>query len=179
MKISKLLTLITMILFAVSSCDETEEIIDNITTISGIEASEDVELAFIPLNTVGYGITTDMDLRAVLKEETGVDGTLDAVKEIKLTGLNMEAIAPEDSNFDFLDEVTLYVKTDTEEKKMIAYASDIEKGQDKIILTTTNDTLDAYAKSENLELIVEYKSNSTEINRTVRFNMTFEAKVNL
>lgn len=132
----------------------------------------------MPINIFEIPVETDVDLREALEEETGTDETIDQVEEIQLDNLNINLVSADDQeNFDFVNSVTLGVRTDNLEYMEIAHLDEVPTGKTTIDLTTTETYVDEYAKSENLKLVVQFESTEDANNLEIRLDMEFDAKI--
>ena len=163
---------------SVSSCSDDDNIIDRIRTIDDIPVSVDASIDYLPINPFEIPVETDVNLRGALENETGVDNTIDQVEDIQLDDLEIELVSADDQdNFDFINSVTLGVRTDDLEYKEIASLNSVPTGQTVIELETTDDYLDEYAKSTSLKLVVKFDSTEDANNLKVRLNLELEAKI--
>ena len=174
-----LLPILFLGLFLVScSDDDVEEVVDRIRTIDDIPVSETASVDYLPINLFEIPIETDVNLRQALEDETGTDETIDQVEDIELDDLDITLVSADDQeNFDFVNSVTLGVRTDELAYKEIAHLDEVPTGQTTIELSTTDEYLDDYAKSESLKLVVKFESTEDANNLEVRLDMEFDAKI--
>ena len=158
--------------------DDAEDVVDRIRTIDDIPVSETATIDYLPINIFEVPVETDIDLRQALEDETGTDETINQVEEIQLDDLDITLVSADDQeNFDFVNSVTLGVRTDELEYKEIAHLDEVPTGKTMIELSTTDDYLDNYAKSESLKLVVKFESTEDANNLEVRLDMEFDAKI--
>jgi hypothetical protein len=75
------------------------------------------------------------------------------IEKIVLTKLSMEITSPENSSFDFLKNIEIYIEADGLEEKKIAWLEDIPKtGLKKIELETSADDLKDFIMKDNYKL---------------------------
>tara|TARA_B100001146_G_scaffold59533_1_gene52402 strand:+ start:160 stop:723 length:564 start_codon:yes stop_codon:yes gene_type:complete len=161
------------------SDDDVEEVVDRIRTIDDIPVSETASVDYLPINIFEIPIETDVNLRQALEDETGTDETIEQVEEIQLDDLDITLVSADDQeNFDFVNSVTLGVRTDDLEYMEIAHLDEVPSGQTMIELSTTDEYVDDYAKSESLKLVVQFESVEDANNLEIRLDMEFDAKVN-
>ena len=160
------------------SDDDVEEVVDRIRTIDDIPGSETASVDYLPINLFEIPIETDVNLRQALEDETGTDETIDQVEDIELDDLDITLVSADDQeNFDFVNSVTLGVRTDELTYKEIAHLDEVPTGQTTIELSTTDEYLDDYAKSESLKLVIKFESTEDANNLEVRLDMEFDAKI--
>ncbi|WP_417886193.1 hypothetical protein [Zunongwangia sp.] len=170
--------LLGILFTACSDDDNVDDVVDRIRTIDDIPVSANASIDYLPINPLEIPIETDVNLRDALEDKTGTDETIDQVEDIELDDLSIELVsADEQENFDFVNSVTLGVRTDDLEYKEIAHLDEVPEGQTSIELETTEDYVDEYAKSESLKLVVKFESTDDANNLEVKLNMEFDAKL--
>lgn len=71
------------------------------------------------------------------------------VKNVSLNRLELTITDPEGSNFDFLEQIELYISSEGEPETKIAYLEQVPEGATELKLESTNAKLDAYIKGDN------------------------------
>lgn len=177
----KKLLVLPVILFTIlfSSCSSDDDVLDRLRTLNDIPANADIELEYLPINIFEIPIETSIDLRALLENELGTDEALNQVKDIELDDMDIELISADDQeNFDFIDSVTLGIRTNDLDYKEVATLDDIPTGLTTLDLNTTDDLyIDDYAKSESLKLVIKFKSTQDATNIKLKLKMKFDAKL--
>jgi hypothetical protein len=178
---NKKLSLLPLFLFIslIYSCSETDAILDKLRTINDIPATADLSIAYLPINLFEIPLEKTLNLRQIIEDELGSDEVLNQVKEIELDDLSIDLISADNQeNFDFLDSVTLGIETENLPYVEIANLDVVPTGVTTMDLETTNDLhIDEYAKSENLKLVVRFKSTQDARNLEIRLRMKFDAKL--
>ncbi|WP_194850347.1 hypothetical protein [Nonlabens antarcticus] len=178
---NKKFLVLPLILFAAlfNSCSEDDDLLDRLRTVSDIPANADLSVDYLPINIFAIPIETSLDLRQLIEDELGTDEVLNQVKEIELEDLDIELVSADDQdNFDFIDSVTLGIKTDDLPYKEVATLDNVPNGVTTMELSTTDDLyIDDYAKSESLKLVVKFKSTQDATNLKVTLKMKFDAKI--
>ena len=86
--------------------------------------------------------------------------------------------ADNQDNFDFLESVTLGIRTDDLPYKEVATLDNIPSGLINLDLNTAEGVyIDEYAKSESLKLVIKFKSTQDAVNLNLRLKMKFDAKL--
>ncbi|WP_121666645.1 hypothetical protein [Mesonia aquimarina] len=167
------------LIFTSCSEDDVEDAVDQIRTIDNISVSETASIEYLPANIFEIPVETELNLRGALEDETGSDETIDQVEDIQLDDLDISLLSADDQeNFDFVNSVTLGLRTDNLEYLEVASTDNIPSGSTTIDLTTTDQYLDEYAKSESLMLVIQFESTEDANNLEVELDMEFEAKIN-
>ena len=142
------LLIAVMLIFTLFSCEKIDEWtqfnMDYTSSVSipatlGIDLPIDIWTPNIPSNS---------------EEEFESNNTAkNLIEKIVLTSLSMEITSPEDSSFDFLKNIEVYIEADGLEEKKIAWLEDIPKtGLKKIELETSPDDLKEFIKKDNYKL---------------------------
>jgi len=80
----------------------------------------------------------------------------DLIQQIILKKMNLTITSPEESTWDFLKEIEIYISADGLEKKKIAWMDDIPKtGLKSIELTVSADDLKEYIKKDEYKLEIK------------------------
>ncbi len=81
------------------------------------------------------------------------------VEQIKLKELTLKIESPEGQDFDFLNSIELYIKTDDLPEKKIAWKTDIpENGLTTLVLDTSDDDLKDYILEDSFQLRTKTKT---------------------
>lgn len=177
MKLLFLPVILMVVIF--SSCSGDDDIIDRISTLNDIPADAELSIDYLPVNLFEIPIEQNLDLRQLIKDQLGVDGTLNQVKDVELDAMVIELISADNrDNFDFLDSVILGVRTDDLAYMEVASLDEVPTGVTSIDLNTVNDFyIDEYAKSETLKLVVKFKSTQDVYNLSIKLKMKFDAQI--
>ncbi len=104
----------------------------------------------------------------------------DYVKDVKLTKMTMKITAPEGKKFSFLDEIHIFISTNSENKIELAWKTDIPDDVDEIELDVTDKNLDTYIKSDQFDLDVKVTIGEILLHDVdMDMNMTFKVTANL
>lgn len=77
----------------------------------------------------------------------------DLVEEAQLNKLSLTITSPANANFDFLNEVKIYIKAEGESEKLLAYKENIpEDGSQVLALETTGENLAPYIKKQQYSI---------------------------
>lgn len=156
MKASFILLLFTYALFLLN-CDDTRP-----TVNFDMEYTSSVT---IPSNS---GINLPIDLRTPetttnSEQQMQVNDTRkEYVREIKLENAELTIASPDGQDFDFLNEIKVYIKADGVEETLVAERSNIpEDGLTKLNLATADNDLSPYVLEESFTLRVEVVTDKT------------------
>lgn len=169
--------ILVTILFA--SCSSDDDIIDRLRTLNDIPANADLSIDYLPINIFAIPLETGIDLKQLIENELGSDEVLNQVKEIELDDMVIELVSADNQdNFDFLESVTLGIRTDDFPYKEVATLDNIPSGLTNLDLNTADGVyIDEYAKSESLKLVIKFKSTQDAVNLNLRLKMKFDAKL--
>lgn len=172
------LPVILMTLFF-SSCSEDDDVIDRLRTLDDIPANAEVSIDYLPINIFEIPIEQSLDLRQLIENEIGTDEVLNQVKEVELDNMTLELVSADDQdNFDFLESVTLGIRTDDLPYSEVATLDNVPAGVTSMDLNTIDGMyIDEYAKSETLKLVIRFKSTQDASNLNVKLKMEFDAKL--
>ncbi|MDQ7916711.1 hypothetical protein RBU60_03920 [Mesonia sp. MT50] len=162
-----------------SSCSDDDDVIDRLRTLNDIPANAEVSFDYLPINLFEIPVETSLDLRQLIENELGTDEALNQVKEIELDDMDIVLVSADDQeNFDFIDSVTLGIRTDDLEYKEVAILDEVPTGITTLDLNTTDGLyVDDYAKSESLKLVIKFKSTQDASNINLKLKMKFDAKL--
>lgn len=179
MKKSLLFLPVVLMTILTSSCSSDDDVIDRLTKITDIPANADLSIDYLPINLFEIPIEQNLNLRQLIYDELGSDEALDQVKEVELEDMSIELLSADDQeNFDFIESVTLGVRTDELPYKEVATLENIPSGVSILDLETTDDLyVDDYAKSENMKLVIKLKSVEDAYNLDLKLRMKFDAKL--
>ena len=177
-KIFSLLPVFLMTIF-LTSCSDDDDVVDRLRTISDVPASAEVSVDYLPINVFEIPVETDLDLRQLIEDELGTDEALNQVKEIELDDMDIVLMSAEDQeNFDFVNSLTLGIRTDDLDYKEVAFLDEIPSGATTLDLNTLDDVfIDDYAKSESLKLVVQFESTEDATDLNLNMEMEFDAKL--
>ncbi|MFO7879904.1 MAG: hypothetical protein ACQES0_01215 [Bacteroidota bacterium] len=78
------------------------------------------------------------------------------IEEIKLNELKLSLIDPDDGNFDFLNEISVYLSTEQLPEIKVAWKEDIpENALQALQLNTSDENIGEYIKQESFRLRIE------------------------
>lgn len=99
----------------------------------------------------------------------------DLVEEVSLDELVLSITAPASENFDFLNEISIYIKADGEEEALLASKTNIpEDGSRTLDLETTGINLKPYLVKENYTIRTEAKTDKVlDHDVDMKINLTF------
>lgn len=179
MKKSLLFLPVVLMTILMSSCSSDDDVVDRLTKITDIPANADLSIDYLPINLFEIPIEQNLNLRQLIDDELGSDEALDQVKEVELEDMSIELLSADDQeNFDFIESVTLGVRTDELPYKEVATLENIPSGVSILDLKTTDDLyVDDYAKSENMKLVIKFKSVEDAYNLDLKLRMEFDAKL--
>ncbi len=102
----------------------------------------------------------------------------DLVEEATLDELSLTITAPAKGNFDFLNDIEIYIKAEGVEEVLLASRSNIpEDGITQLELETSGADLSAYIKKENYTIRTEATTDKLiDYDVDVQVNMTFGIK---
>lgn len=126
MKKSLLFLPVVLMTILTSSCSSDDDVIDRLTKITDIPANADLSIDYLPINLFEIPIEQNLNLRQLIYDELGSDEALDQVKEVELEDMSIELLSADDQeNFDFIESVTLGVRTDELPYKEVATLENI------------------------------------------------------
>lgn len=99
----------------------------------------------------------------------------DLVEEAILKRLSLTITAPAQANFDFLNDIQIYISAEGEEEVLLAYGENLpETGSRQLELTTTGADLSPYIKKDSYSLRTEATTDKVvDEDVDVRVDMTF------
>ena len=102
----------------------------------------------------------------------------DLVETAHLSELKLTITAPEKQNFNFLNEISLYIKDDEGNEELIASRKNIpEDGSQVLLLETTNTNLKPFVQKEAYSIRTEVKTDQIVNNQVdIKINMVFRVK---
>ncbi|GGG38120.1 hypothetical protein [Hymenobacter glacieicola] len=166
------LTPLLVVLAFLSSCDK----LDKLLTFY-IEDSQSVKIAsafpigqVVPLTPIAVTTRSDEKFK---NENTSAN----LVKDVKLDRLTLSITDPSSENFDFLQSITIYISTDSNDKILLASLDNVPTGVNTLQLTPTSQKLDKYVKASSYTLSTEAKirkpiSRDITIRTDSRFKVT-------
>ena len=97
------------------------------------------------------------------------------ITDVMLTDCKLTITDPTDENFDFLDEIHIYIsKSDGSDEQEIAYCTNVPQGQQSIELTTTGVKLDEYLLEDSYNLRTKVEVNKILADDiTLQIDLTF------
>lgn len=162
-----------------TSRSDDDDVTDRLTTISDIPVNADVSVDYLPINLFEIPLETEINLSDLIEDELGTDEAIDQVKNIRLKDMKIDLGSADDqSDFDFLDAVTLGIRTNDLEYKEVATLDPTPDGVTTLDMDTNDELyIDDYAKSDNMKLVVKFKSTDDATNLNVKLKMEFTAKL--
>ncbi|MDU0369836.1 hypothetical protein ACFPAF_05470 [Hymenobacter endophyticus] len=161
-----------LVLAFLSGCDK---IADLLTFY--IEDSQSVKIAsnfpigqVLPLTPITVPTRSDEKFK---NENTSAN----LVKDVKLDRLTLTITDPNAENFDFLQSISIYISTDSNDRILLASQDNISTGVNTLQLTPTKEKLDKYVKASSYTLSTEARirkpiSRDITIRTDSRFKVT-------
>ena len=114
-------------------------------------------------STIGINIPVDLytpQITTNSESELSANNThKNLVEAIKLKELTLKIKSPAGSDFDFLNFIEIYIKTDTLEEKKIAWKTDIpEDGLTTLTLDTSDEDLKDYILADSFQMRTKTKT---------------------
>lgn len=176
----KKILILPMILLGLffTSCED-DDVLDRLRTLDDLPANADVSVDYLPINIFAIPFEKDLDLKQLIEDELGTDEVLNQVKEIELDDLVIELTSADDQdNFDFLEGVTLGIRTADLDYREVASLNSIPADVTTLDLNTVDGLyIDEYAKSDSLKLVIQFESTEDANNLNVKLKMKFDAKI--
>jgi hypothetical protein len=139
-----------LLLVVIASCDKLDELTMfdlDYTTQYTIESSTILDL---PFSVITPEVTTNSE-----SEFENNDTRSDLVESIVLTNLTLTLISPQEGNFNFLNEIEVFIQADNLPEVLIASRVAIpEDGSSQLTLDTTGEELKEYIKKDSYTLKV-------------------------
>lgn len=160
------------VLVLLTSCKK----IDELLTFY-IEDSQSVKIAsnfpigqVVPLTPIAVPTRSDEKFK---NENTSAN----LVKDVKLDRLTLTITDPNAENFDFLQSISLYISTDSNDRILLASLDNVPTGVTTLQLTPTTQKLDKYVKASSYTLSTEARirrpiSRDITIRTDSRFKVT-------
>ena len=163
---------VLLVMAFLSSCDK---IADLLTFY--IEDSQSVKIAsnfpigqVVPLTPIAVPTRSDEKFK---NENTSAD----LVKDVKLDRLTLTITDPNAENFDFLQSISIYISTNSNDRILLASLENVPTGVSTLQLTPTTQKLDVYVKASSYTLSTEARirkpiSRDITIRTDSRFKVT-------
>lgn len=165
-----------LLLIIVTSCDKLDELTQfnlNYTTQYTIASSTVLDL---PISIFTPEVTTNSE-----SEFENNDTRSDLIESIVLTDLTLTIDTPQNGNFDFLNDVEIFITAEDLPEIIIASINDIpENGSFQVSLNTTGNELKEYIKKDSYTLKVTTVTDGTITeDHTIDISTTFavDAKI--
>lgn len=146
----KKLTLTAFVIFLLISCDAVDELTKfdlDYTTSYTIESNTILD---VPFEIITPEVTTNSE-----SEFESNDTRKDLIESIKLKKLTLTLTSPPDGNFNFINDISIYIKADDIAEQIIASAIDIPADNSRqITLEIENVELKEYIKKDAYTLRV-------------------------
>lgn len=160
--------------FGITSC----ELFDQVTKVEfDMSFNSEVEVpASSGLNLPFNLFTPDIETNS--EATFGINNTeKELVETVNLTSMDLTITSPNDQRFDFLEEITIYIKADGLDEIQIAYAENIpENIGNELSLTVTGNNLRDYIVEDEFTLRVNTVTDKT-INQDVKIDVASEFHV--
>ncbi|UZR97925.1 hypothetical protein [Chondrinema litorale] len=160
----RIYTLLLLLLFS-AACDEIDKLtqfnMDYNSTVT-IPSSTGINL---PFDVMSPDVETNSESTFAVN-----DTRKDMIEEIKLTTLNLTIESPTESDFSFLESISVYIAAEGLEETKIAYLDEVPEDVGAAIsLDVSDEDLKEYIKKDNFELRVntvtdEFISSDHDIN---------------
>ncbi|OON68255.1 hypothetical protein [Hymenobacter sp. CRA2] len=166
-----LLPLIAVLLLGVGACKKINELLTFY-----IEDSQAFQLPASPL--VGQLPLLAFPVQFNSAEEYRKANTAaNLVKDVSLNKLTLDISGPSNANFDFLENVAVYISLDPSERTLLASLDQVPMGVKTIELRSSNAKLDKYLKTDQYILSVETRFRSpltqnTDMSINYKFKVT-------
>ncbi len=150
-----IITILVVLLFAgIFSCKKLEKL-----TQFNLKYNTEVTIK----STIGINIPVDLytpQITTNSESELSANNThKNLVEAIKLKGLTLKIKSPAGSDFDFLNFIEIYIKTDTLAEKKIAWKTDIpEDGLTTLTLETSDEDLKDYILADSFQMRTKTKT---------------------
>ncbi|AHJ99613.1 hypothetical protein [Hymenobacter swuensis] len=163
---------VLLVVAFLSSCDK---IADLLTFY--IEDSQSVKIAsnfpigqVVPLTPISVPTRSDEKFK---NENTSAN----LVKDVKLDRLTLTITDPNAENFDFLQSISIYISTNSNDRILLASLDNVPTGVSTLQLTPTKEKLDTYVKASSYTLSTEARirkpiSRDITIRTDSRFKVT-------
>jgi hypothetical protein len=101
------------------------------------------------------------------------------VKDVKLKNMKMTITAPEGKKFSFLDEIHIFISTNSDDKIELAWKDNISSDASEIELNVTDKNLDTYIKGEKYNLDIQATISEVLLHDVdMDIDMTFQVTAN-
>lgn len=151
-------------------------IVDELTTFNldytiGVTIPADNGLT-LPLNI----LSQERETKTSIKFEEN-NTTADLIEKITVKTLTLDITSPEDGDFDFLDEIQVYLAADGLDEVEVAYRENVPDGASTLTLDLYGGDLSEYLKQDKIYLRVRVvKDGSISVDHEVDANVTFAVK---
>ncbi len=155
---------------ALASCDKIDELTKFDVDYNTEFTVQATTLIDSPLEIVTPETTTNSD-----QEFENNNTNTDLVESAKLTELRLDLLAPDSGNFDFLNEIRIYIRAEGLEERLIASRIAIpESGLRTLQLDVEDEELKEFIKKESYQLRTETITDQTiESNHTINVYTKF------
>lgn len=159
---------LALMAFGISSCelfDKATKVEFDMDFVSQVEVPASSGLN-LPFDLFTPEVETDSEAKF------GVNNTKkELVESVMLTSMNLTITSPSSQRFDFLDEITVYIKADGLDEIQIAYAENIPDNiGTELELTVTGNNLKDYIAKDDFTLRVNTITDKT-INEKVKIDV--------
>lgn len=146
-----------LFLVVITACDSLDELTMfslDYTTQYTIESSTGLSL---PFSVFTPEVTTNAE-----SQFENNDTRRDLIESIILTDLTLTITTPEEGNFNFLNQIEIFIQTEDLPELLIASKTDIpENGSTQLMLDATGDELKEYIKKDSYTLKVTSVTDGT------------------
>ncbi len=137
--------------FALSQCDQLDQLTKfdvNYNTSVTIPSTFGTD---VPFNVATPEVTTNSESKFEMN-----DTRTDLIEEITLKQLTMQITSPDDGNFDFLNDIEVYISADGLGEIKVAWKNDIPDSAGSVLELETSDAdLQEYIKKDSFQLRVK------------------------
>lgn len=174
MKKATLFVLVLLMVAGISSCEKTKDTINEATEFN-IDYSTNLS---IPSTSVSVSVPADFTTPEVSTQSVSKFAsektTQDLIDEIKLTRFN---ISNPSGNLDFLDSVSIYIKTGSVGDILVATKSRIPKGTTQVAADLKNVNIKSHISKEKIQFRVSVKiTTGLSSNQQLKMDQTVRVK---
>lgn len=109
------------------------------------------------------------------------DTRKDKIEKITLEDLEISITSPDQETFSFLEDISLYISSDGNPERLIAYKYDMNNSVgSKLVCNTKNEDLQAYVKANSFQIRIEAVTDeliSQDIELDIYSNFFVDAKL--
>lgn len=139
------------------SCEEVDKILTfRISDQTSIRLAQNTSPISLPLEIPTPAVTSNSEQQY---ENNKTHASL--VKDVKLEELKLTITDPSAKTFSFLNTIRIFISTNETDEIELAFAENVSSQSNTLVLTTTNEKLDAYIKAPSYNLRTEVVTDET------------------